>query len=244
MKLLISVAHCKEINAAVEGGADIIDIKNPAEGALGANFPHVIKAIKAKTPQDIPVSAAIGDVPNLPGMISLAALGAASCGVQYVKVGLYGVQNKPDAVVLLKSVARAVRDFDATVQLIATAYADAHRFNALPPMDLPDVAVSAGIDGCLIDTAIKGEGTLLTNLSEDQILTFTCQCRQNGLISALAGSLQQSDIEAVCTLGADIIGVRTAACRGDRVNGVVDASKVRHLKEQIGSVVCLSSALD
>ena len=36
----------KEALEAIAGGADIIDVKNPQEGALGANYPWVIKKIK------------------------------------------------------------------------------------------------------------------------------------------------------------------------------------------------------
>jgi len=90
MDLLISVTTPDEVAAAVRGGADIVDIKNPVEGALGASFPDVIRQVRQVTPADLPVSAALGDVPNLPGTVALAALGAASCGVQYVKVGLMG----------------------------------------------------------------------------------------------------------------------------------------------------------
>ena len=36
MQLLISVTNALEAQAVLQGGADIIDIKNPAEGALGA----------------------------------------------------------------------------------------------------------------------------------------------------------------------------------------------------------------
>ena len=235
MKLLVSVADEIETAAAVEGGADIIDVKNPKEGALGANFPHVIRNVRKTTPQSIPVSAAIGDVPNLPGMISLAALGAASCGVQYVKAGLFGVQYENDAVHLLREMCRAVRGYDPGVRIIATAYADAHKFNALPPLDLPKVAIKAGVDGCLLDTAKKGEGTLLTNLSENQLKDFVSQCRGNKLLCALAGSLMPIDIDAILRINPDIVGVRTAACRGSRIKGVIDADKVRTLKRLIGA---------
>ena len=51
MKLLVSVVNENEVAAAVEGGADIIDVKNPAEGALGANFPRVIRAVRKATPR-------------------------------------------------------------------------------------------------------------------------------------------------------------------------------------------------
>ena len=243
MKLLVSVAGEIETAAAVEGGADIIDIKNPKEGALGANFPHVIRNVRKATPQSIPVSAAIGDVPNLPGMISLAALGAASCGVQYVKAGLFGVQYENDAVHLLREVCRAVRGYDPRVRIIATAYADAHKFNALPPLDLPKVAIKAGVDGCLLDTAAKGEGTLLTNLSENQLKDFVSQCSGNKLLCALAGSLMPTDIDTILGLNADIIGVRTAACRGGRIKGVIDADKVRALRRLIGAGTSPESAL-
>ncbi len=80
MKLLISPMNEKEASEAIAGGADIIDVKNPQEGPLGANFPWVIKRIREITPKNIQVSCTIGEVPNLPGSISLAALGAASLG--------------------------------------------------------------------------------------------------------------------------------------------------------------------
>ncbi|HXV96934.1 MAG TPA: (5-formylfuran-3-yl)methyl phosphate synthase [Anaerolineae bacterium] len=36
MQLLISATNAVEAQAALQGGADIMDVKNPAEGALGA----------------------------------------------------------------------------------------------------------------------------------------------------------------------------------------------------------------
>ena len=64
----------KEAQEAIAGGADIIDVKNPAEGALGANYPWVIKQIKQITPKNLEVSCTLGEVGNLPGSVRLAAL--------------------------------------------------------------------------------------------------------------------------------------------------------------------------
>ena len=36
MKLLVSVVSAEEARLALAGGADIIDVKDPSEGALGA----------------------------------------------------------------------------------------------------------------------------------------------------------------------------------------------------------------
>jgi len=242
VQLLVSVVSEGEVRAAVEGGADIIDVKNPREGSLGANFPRVIRRVRELTPPHLAVSAAVGDVPNLPGTIALAGLGAATCGVQYVKVGLFGTRERREAVRLLREVCQAVRGHDPRIQVIATAYADAHKVGALPPLDLPAVAAEAGADGCMLDTAVKGHGSLLTNLNQAQLQGLVAQCREAGLLCALAGSPGETDIPRVCELGADIIGFRTAACDGDRVNGRVSRQKVQRLKALIAACASPSSA--
>ncbi len=233
MRLLVSVVNEEEVTAAVEGGADIVDVKNPREGTLGGNFPHVIRRVRKHTPPALEVSATIGDVPNLPGTVSLAALGASICGVQYIKVGLFGIQNPHDAVFLLQQVCRAAREHDPGIRIIAAGYADADKINSLPPLQLPAVAIDAGVDGCLLDTASKNDGTLLTKQEDVQLHDFVSQCHRANLLCAVAGSLSLRDIPHICQFGADIIGVRTAACRGDRVNGRVDRHKVQRLKEVI-----------
>ena len=233
MRLLVSVVSEEEVAAAVGGGADIVDVKNPREGTLGGNFPHVIQRVRQQTPNAMEVSATIGDVPNLPGTASLAALGASICGVQYIKVGLFGIQNPHDAVFLLQEVCRAARAYDPSIRIIAAGYADADKINSLPSLQLPAVASDAGVDGCLLDTASKSDGTLLTKHQDVQLHDFVSHCHTANLLCAVAGSLSLRDIPRICRFGADILGVRTAACRGDRVNGRVDRRKVQQLKEEI-----------
>ena len=94
MKLLISPKNKTEAIEAIKGGANIIDVKNPSEGPLGANFPWVIKEIVDIVPKNIETSCTIGEMPKLPGSISLAARGAASIGVNYVKAGLSGLKTQ------------------------------------------------------------------------------------------------------------------------------------------------------
>ncbi len=90
MRLLVSVVDAAEARLAVAGGADIVDVKNPAEGSLGAPEPGTLTRVRDAVPADVPLSVAIGDLPSLPGTAALAALGAARCGAAYVKVGLMG----------------------------------------------------------------------------------------------------------------------------------------------------------
>jgi uncharacterized protein (UPF0264 family) len=228
LRLLVSVVDAGEARTAAAAGADIIDVKNPAEGSLGAPSPAVIAAIRAAVPAALPVSAAIGDMPNLPGTAALAALGAAHSGAAFVKVGLWGASTEADAIALL----RAVREAAPDAVVVAGAYADARRVPHAPlaPELLPRVAQAAGVEVCLLDTAIKDGRGLLDWLSPDELTSFVDDARDRGLEVALAGALRAEDLPVVRAAGADIAGVRSAACGDGRRSGPLEAARVRALR--------------
>jgi uncharacterized protein (UPF0264 family) len=234
LKLLISPTDEKEAMEAIAGGADIIDVKNPKEGALGASFPWVIKRIREITPANIEVSCAIGDVPNLPCAVSLAALGAATTGVDYVKVGLYGVKTEEEAVYLMRNATKAVKNCNSSIKVVATGYADAERISSVNPLLVPDIARDAEADVAMIDTAVKDGKTLFAFFTIDQLRRFVDVAHAYGLKAAFAGSLRKEDLPAVYALGTDVVGLRGAACtNGDRVNGRITRETVRALVETI-----------
>ena len=234
MKLLISAMNEQEASEAIAGGADIIDVKNPQEGALGANFPWVIKRIREITPKNIQVSCALGDVPNLPGSISLAALGAASLGVDYIKVGLYGFKTPEEAVFLLQNVNKAAKECNPKIKIAAAGYADAERIGALDPMLIPEIASLAQVDLAMIDTAVKDRKNLFNFLTAKQLEKFIDSAHKLGLEAALAGSLRKQDLPLVYGLGADVAGLRGAACtNSDRVNGQITRKLVQELVETV-----------
>ncbi len=234
LKLLISSTEEKEAAEAIAGGADIIDVKNPKEGALGASYPWVTKRIREITPTNIAVSCTIGDVPNLPGTASLAALGAASMGVDYIKVGLYGLKTLDEAVHLMQQVTKAVKDYNSRIKVAATGYADAKRVGSVDPLLIPEIASKANADIAMLDTSIKDGKSLFTFLAATQLRAVVDEAHGYDLQVALAGSLRKEDLPAVYALGTDIAGLRGAACtRGDRVNGRVTKEKVRELAEAI-----------
>jgi uncharacterized protein (UPF0264 family) len=228
MRLLVSVVDAGEAGAAAAAGAEIVDVKNPAEGSLGAPSPAVIAAIRAAVPDALPVSAAIGDMPNLPGTAALAALGAAHSGAAFVKVGLWGASTEAEAVALL----RAVREAAPGVAVVAGAYADARRVPHAPlaPELLPRVAHAAGVDVCLLDTAVKDGRGLLDWLAPAALTALVAEAHELGLAIALAGALRADDLPVVGATGADIVGVRSAACAEDRRTGSLDPRRVRALR--------------
>ena len=228
MRLLVSVVDEGEAREAAAAGADIVDVKNPAEGSLGAPSPTVIEGVRAAVPAELPVSAAIGDMPNLPGTAALAALGAARSGATFVKVGLWGVSTETDAIDLL----RAVRAGAPDAIVVAAAYADARRVAHAPlaPELLPRVTRAAGVGVCLLDTAVKDGRGLLDWLSPDALTALVAEAHDAGLQMALAGALRAEDLPAVLGTAADIAGVRSAACCDGRRSGPLDPERVRALR--------------
>jgi uncharacterized protein (UPF0264 family) len=239
MRLLVSVVNEKEAFNAVEGGAHIVDVKNPKEGSLGANFPRVIRGVREAVPGNVEVSATIGDLPNLPGTASLAALGAAVSGAEYIKAGLFGVKKASEALYLLREVCRAVKEHSSSLKVIAAGYADYRSVGCLNPLKLPEVACAAGADGVMVDVKLKGLGnSVFRFLSKGELKKLVDRAHELDLIAAIAGSLNKADVPSLCTLGADIIGVRGAVCAGkDRLNGVVQAELVREFVREISECV-------
>ncbi len=234
MKLLISPVNEDEAREAIAGQADIIDVKNPSEGALGANYPWIIKRIKEIAPENIEVSCTIGEAPGLPATVSLAALGAASTGVDYIKAGLYGIRTTDAAITLVNVITRAVKGSYPSVKVVVTGYADACRIGSVNPLETPRIAHEGGADFAMLDTALKDGRGLFTFLAEDQLKTFISEAQKYELKTALAGSLRKEDLNIIQTLGADVAGLRGAACaNGDRINGQIRKDKVLELAETL-----------
>ncbi|MEO5734630.1 MAG: (5-formylfuran-3-yl)methyl phosphate synthase, partial [Rubrivivax sp.] len=118
MRLLISVRSVDEALLAARGGAGLIDLKEPRNGALGALSPAlqlaICEALKAEG-CTLPVSATIGDLPlsDLPAVREQVVAVAAS-GVDYVKVGIEAGANAAPA---LRMLATALASTLATKQV-------------------------------------------------------------------------------------------------------------------------------
>ena len=232
MLLLISPINHEEALESIKGGADIVDVKNPKEGSLGANFPWVIKEIRELTTEDKLVSATLGDVPYKPGTVSLAAMGAHVSGADYIKVGLYGTKNYSEAVEVMENVVKTVTDISPDTIVVASGYADAHRVGAVNPMEIPKIAKDSGCDIAMLDTAVKDGKTLFDFLDIDKLKEFVDEAHDYGIQTALAGSVKKDQLKPLYDIGCDVVGIRGAACvDGDRNSGHIHHTAVAELKD-------------
>jgi (5-formylfuran-3-yl)methyl phosphate synthase len=228
MRLLVSVAGPLDARAALAGGADVIDAKDPGGGGLGPVGADALAAIRRVVGVARPLSAALGDA-RATAAIESATRAAARVGLAFVKVGFAGVARAARALRL----AAAARDGAGPgTGLVLVAYADWRRVASPAPARLVAVAAQLGAAGVLLDTAYK-DTPLFALASPDAVGAWVDAVHAAGLFAALAGSLSGDDFATARALGADLVGVRGAACRGGR-RGPVSAARVKALRALIG----------
>jgi uncharacterized protein (UPF0264 family) len=231
MKLLVSVRSAVEAEAALTGRADIIDAKEPSNGALGPVAPLTLAEIVTATAGTFtPASVALGDALDYdcnPERITRAAERAATLGATFVKLGCGGLPHRRDLVAILSRMCTVV-----PAHVIAVAYADVSPHDVGGLEQTLTAAVATGTYGVLIDTAAKNGPGLFDLLAPCVLANWVDRAHAAGLVVAFAGSLQLQSIKIAADCGADIAGVRGAACIEGRTGRVRE-----HLVQQFAHEV-------
>jgi|SRR5687768_12853756 len=233
--LLVSVSSAVEAEAALDGGAGIIDAKDPTRGALGAVRHEVLVEIHAAVRGRAPMTAALGDAHDVHRIERLAAE-FSERGASLVKVGFAGIVDARRVDALLTAAVRGCALGDGSSGVIAVAYADAAYVPSIDAESLVDVAARSGTRGVLIDTADKSGPGLTSLWTPDQIARWVADARSWGLLAAVAGKIGAEDFAVMRDAGADIVGVRGAACDAGRT-GAVSADRVRLLRASLDAGV-------
>jgi FolB domain-containing protein len=222
--MLASVRSPEEAEAAVTLGADIVDLKDAARGALGALAPDAVRAAVRTIAGRRPASAVTGDLPMEPETIVAAATAMAQTGVQYVKVGLFPHARRAECIGALASLSRETK-------LVGVMFADLEPDAGVLRASLQELR-AARFAGAMLDTARKGAGRLLDVLDIPTLAGFVDACHANNLLAGLAGALESPDIPRLLPLAPDYLGFRGALCAGDRT-GPLDPAAFRLVRELI-----------
>lgn len=234
-QLLVSVACASEARAALAGGADWIDLKEPARGALGSVDVDTAQAVATLLPAQERLSAAAGELAEWPTGRGRESLRVPR--IELVKLGLAGFaaasHDKAARTELAERAAAAVAAARAAgKQVVLAGYADAARADAPAPEVVRDLCCQLRLPWLLIDTFDKRGGGLLDWLPPRALARLLASCRRAGLHTAVAGRLRCADFAALPAGLVDVVGVRSAACGGDRT-GAVSETAVRNLKETL-----------
>lgn len=198
--MLASVNSVEEALQIEATAVDIIDLKQPAAGALGALTTNTVKQIVARTRGDKPISATIGDLPMKAEVISPAVADMAATGVDYIKIGFFPGGDWPACI-------QALSRFTTENALIAVLFADND-----PDFSILPLLRQTGFAGVMLDTMDKSRGSLIDIMVTARLARFVTQARQLGLLCGLAGSLRRTDVPALLPLNADYLGFRGALC--------------------------------
>lgn len=223
-RLLVSVRSADEASAALAGGADIIDVKEPTRGSLGAAAPHVWREVAAAVGQTRPLSAALGE------LLEFRPIEAgASQGFRYAKLGLAGCARVPD---WREQWRLALTSFPQGIAAVAVAYADHEAAAAPPPHDVCAVGQSLGCRALLVDTFDKQNGSVFNVCSAAKLAELFEQARSFDLRIVLAGSLRLEQLSAALDLWPDYVAVRGAVCQHSR-EGALDEKLVSRWAESL-----------
>ena len=226
LRLLVSVRDAAEARLAAPW-VDILDLKNPDAGPLGAVDAEVLRQVLAMRPQPPRLSVALGELSQVAEEL-IRLLGREPGNVCYAKVGLAGWAQRAD---WTSQLGRLRRRLPPEVELIPAAYADWQRVQAPEPWRVLDSLAELRCGTFMLDTAVKDGLRLWDHLAPEQVKRLVQEARCRGHRVVLAGSLRAEDVPLVRRFGAEVLAVRGAVCRRGRDR--LEPGRLRLLAERL-----------
>lgn len=224
-QLLISVTSVDEAKIALDNGADIIDLKDPSAGALGALPAEVIQSVVSfvkSQPASVKklTSATIGDLPMEPALV-LSRVTELSCtGVDIIKIGFFETDNFQPCLNALEKATQA------GLKLIAVLFGE----YTYPPSIIKEIK-QAGFMGVMLDTAKKNGLTLLSHYGEERLKQFSEEVFAQDMLLGLAGSLNFQHIDTLQYLRPSYLGFRGGVCNKNQRVLNLDAEKIKAIRK-------------
>jgi uncharacterized protein (UPF0264 family) len=198
--MLASVKNVAEAQIVLQANVDIIDLKQPEFGALGALPVELVTEIVAEINGRLPVSATVGDLPMDENLIFNAVNDMAKTGVNFVKIGFF-----PDGDWF--EIVQKLADITQNIKLIVVLFADTK-----PDFSIISHLEKANFSGVMLDTMNKKNGSLTDVMTCETITEFVELAKTHNLLCGLAGSLRLENIAPLLPLNADYLGFRGALC--------------------------------
>ncbi len=220
---LASVDNLEDAITVSEHGADIIDLKDPSQGALGGLTIKSIHNIVDHLWEKSIVSATVGDLDADVSLILDSIEKVADTGVDYVKVGMFSQAHIDKCLPTFEYHARR------GIKIIAVLFADVN----FDIQQTVKICKKAHLTGVMMDTAGKNAGSLLLHRDINELSNFLHTAKNLGLLTGLAGSLREKDIETLLPINPDYIGFRTALCKDLKRTERISADSVIRIRNSI-----------
>ena len=171
--MLASVSDLQEAKIALQENVDIIDLKDPTQGVLGAVTTEIAQEVVKFVSGQCLVSATIGDLPMQATMIGQAITTMASTGVDIIKFGVFDELTDEVIASLKEQAIKGAKGFNGKqFTIVSVFFAD----KGLDLGKISDLA-KAGIRGVRLDTAEKTKGNLRKHMQDKELRSFGMQAK-------------------------------------------------------------------
>lgn len=228
-QLLISIKNVAEALLVLDAGVDIIDLKDPNIGALGAldlllteqivQAIHDQKSREKYTENSSQISAAVGEQHIDLNSLILDIEARHALGLDIIKIVVSKLFYDAHFVSKMQSLT------SKGVKLVAVFFVDEALDLTLLPM-----LKQVGFFCAMLDTKTKQQSLLQTQAADD-LQNFTQICHQYHLQSGFAGSLQPQHIESLAQYNPTYIGFRGGACENSARKTDLSSAKVVEIKK-------------
>lgn len=219
--MLASVKNLHEAELVLSANVDIIDLKQPEFGALGALSVESVAEIVKNIDKKCFVSATVGDLPMNAEIIFNAVSNMAKTDVDFVKIGFFPEGNWNEII-------QKLTELTPTHRLIAVLFADTS-----PDFSIISELKNANFAGVMLDTMNKQNGTLTQVMSLETIAEFVAKTKENSLICGLAGSLRLENIATLLPFESDYLGFRGALCHQHNRVSEIDVNAIQNIRNLI-----------
>jgi len=241
--LLVSVRDWDEAQIALSAGVQILDMKEPSRGPLGRVDNKTALSILRGIEESgclVKSSLALAELAHKP----VVPLPGEFSQLSYLKLGLAGMRHESDWVekwvrtrerLTCRFPSGELPSGEQGPRWVAVAYVDEEFADAPAIEDVIAAAADTGCAAVLFDTFEKSQGGLLEFLEIERLESLFARIRSLGMMGVAAGKVRKQDVPDLVRAGADVIAVRTAACRSNKRIAGIDALAVQELLESVRS---------
>jgi (5-formylfuran-3-yl)methyl phosphate synthase len=213
-QLLISVKNVEEALIARYAGVNVIDLKDPDHGALGALSPETVSQILARLKgSNALTSATVGDLHTCVADLVKSIECYSGLGVDVVKISVSDLFQNPLFIKEMKGLTTR------GIKLVAVFFAEKEIDSKLVQK-----MSELGFYGAMLDTQTKSH-SLLDIQTTKALSSFIALCKGLDLVSGLAGSINKIHIKQLLHYRPDFIGMRGGVCHGN--NRICDLEELK-----------------
>ncbi len=228
LNILISFRSIDEVSEECLKYVDILDLKDPEKGAIGAWKIDNLKKIISNFGNKIKISATLGDEEEVYKILNKLEI-FDSLRLDYIKFGIFTNDIKQ-----LKLLLNSIKKNNFQTELVPVIFVENEFLRNFLHENIEQFKMF-GYNFLLLDTYSKDAGNIFEICSQDYLRTLLKQSSLNSLNIGLAGKLNFSNIPQLVKLQPKIVGFRSAVCLDENRKKELSVTKLKKLYYSITS---------